>query len=213
MKTAFGLDVPQNLGDILQPSRCGLIVYDMQEGIVAQLADGKQIVERCAQLLDSAREVGMRVFFLRHFFLPSAAAGVGQLRRAMVWQRKEDPQETTCFIPQNSPQFEIVDELKPREGEVVIDKITMSGFESTYLNLAMRDAQLSAFVIAGIALEIGIEPTIRHGLDLNYLPVLVSDACGARTAELKERSLATLAETGEVFETTTIEVIKLLKGQ
>ena len=49
---------------------------------------------------------------------------------------------------------------------MVIDKIAMSAFESTSLALALRDAQLQSFVIAGIALEVGIEPTARHGADL-----------------------------------------------
>jgi biuret amidohydrolase len=74
----------------------------------------------------------------------------------------------------------------------------------------MRDAQLSSFLIAGIALEVGIEPTIRHGLDLNYIPVLVQDACGSKTAEKKGRSLATLAEIGEVLATETPEVLAVM---
>ena len=128
----------------------------------------------------------------------------------MVWQRKEEPQETKFFIPYGSPAFQIVPQLAPREGEVVVDKITMSAFEGTFLNLAMRDAGIDSFLIAGIALEIGIEPTVRQALDLNYLPIVVSDACGSKTEELKHRSLATLEETGEVFMASTNDIVKLL---
>jgi hypothetical protein len=38
---------------------------------------------------------------------------------------------------------------------------------------------------------IGIESTVRQGLGLNHLPVVVTDACGSKTEELKYRSLAT----------------------
>jgi biuret amidohydrolase len=210
MKKAFGLQVPENLQDIVTPSRCALIVYDMQAGIVPQISSGLEIQRQCVLLLEAARKAGFRIFHTRHFFLPTAAAGVGQLRRAMVWQRKEEPQETTCFIAQGSPAFQIVAELEPREGEVVVDKITMSAFEGTFLNLAMRDAGIDSFLIAGIALEIGIEPTVRQGLDLNYLPVVVTDACGAKTEELKHRSLATLNETGEVFMASSADITKLM---
>jgi biuret amidohydrolase len=210
MKNAFGLQVPENLRDIVQSSRCALIIYDMQVGIVPQISSGSEIQRQCVLLANAARKAGLRIFHTRHFFLPSAAAGVAQLRRAMVWQRKEEPQETTCFIPQGSPAFQIVPELAPREGEVVVDKITMSAFEGTFLNLAMRDAGIDSFLIAGIALEIGIEPTVRQGLDLNYLPVVIADACGSKTEELKHRSLAALNETGEVFMTSTGEIVELL---
>jgi biuret amidohydrolase len=133
------------------------------------------------------------------------------LRRAMVWQRKCDPMETKPFITQSSRSGQIIPELTPQVDEVVVDKITMSAFEGTFLNLAMRDAHLDAFIIAGIALEIGIEPTVRQGLDLNYVPIIVTDACGSKTQELKERSLASLEETGEVITVDTSRLVALMK--
>jgi nicotinamidase-related amidase len=211
MKKAFGLQVPENLHEIVQSPGCALIVYDMQAGIVPQISSGAEIQKQCVLLVNAARKSGMRIFYTRHFFLPPAAAGVAQLRRAMVWQRKEEPQETTCFIPHGSPAFHIVPELEPHEGEVLVDKITMSAFEGTFLNLALRDAGIHSFLIAGIALEIGIEPTVRQALDLNYLPVVITDACGSKTEELKHRSLATLNETGEVFTASTADIVKMLE--
>jgi len=86
----------------------------------------------------------------------------------------------------------------------------MSAFEGTFLNLAMRDAGIDSYLIAGIALEIGIEPTVRQGLDLNYIPVVITDACGSKTEELKHRSLVTLEETGEVFMASTADIVALL---
>jgi nicotinamidase-related amidase len=213
MKQAFGLSIPEGLQEICTPERCAVVIYDMQVGIVRQIAGGSDIVMRCREILDAAREGGFRTFFMRHLFLPNRVAGVGQLRRAMIWQGKSEPAETKPFLTQGSAGWEIVPELQPRADEVVIDKITMSAFEGTFLNLAMRDAGLEAMMIAGIALEIGIEPTVRQALDLNYVPVLVTDACGSKTAELKARSLATLAETGEVLAATTPEVISAMRAR
>lgn len=206
MKSAFGVSVPEGLGEICSRHRCALILYDMQAGIVPQLAEGPQIVAACASLLASARQAGMRVFYTRHMFLPNRAAGVGQLRRAMTWQRKSDPSETVPLMLQGSDPWQIIPELAPISGDVILDKITMSAFESTFLNLALRDAHLEAFIIAGIALEVGIEPTVRHGADLNFIPVIASDACGSKTPELKDRSLATLKETGEVIAASVDEI-------
>jgi biuret amidohydrolase len=213
MKDAFGLSVPEKLEEICTPSRCALIVYDMQAGIVPQISEGQAVLSRCQQLLTAARVGGFRVFFTRHIFLPNRAAGVGQLRRAMVWQRKNDPVDTKPLITQGSRSCQIVSELAPQDDEVVIDKITMSAFEGTYLDLALRDAHLQAFIIAGIALEIGIEPTVRQGADLNYVPILVTDACGSKTPQLKARSLATLEETGEVIAVDTTQLVPLMKQQ
>ncbi len=211
MKQAFGISIPETLEEICLPSRAALIVYDMQAGIVPQIETGSEIVRQCQELLAAARAAELRIFFTRHIFLPNKVAGVGQLRRAMVWQGKKEPGETKPFFLQSSAACQIVPELTPQADEVVLDKITMSAFEGTFLDLALRDAQLEAFLIAGIALEIGIEPTVRQGLDLNYIPIVIPDACGSKTEELKQRSLVTLAETGEVLSANTSEVARLLK--
>jgi nicotinamidase-related amidase len=213
MKQAFGVSIPERLGEICAPERCALIVYDMQAAIVPQIKDGKQIMASCAALLEAARSGGLRVFFTRHLFLPNRSSGAGQLRRAMIWQRKTDPAETRPLITQGSAGWQIVSELAPREDEVVIDKITMSAFESTFLHAALRDAQLQSFIIAGIALEVGIEPTVRHGADLNLIPVVAADACGSKTKRDHERSIATLEETGEVVISTNAEIVSCLMAR
>ena len=74
----------------------------------------------------------------------------------------------------------------------MFDKIAMSGFVGTPLDIVMRDCGLNAFAIVGIALEVGIEPTVRHALDLGYIPVVVTDACGSVDPAAGERSLAGL---------------------
>ena len=212
MKRAFGISVPEGLVEICSPERCALVVYDMQAGIVPQIEVGRQIVESCGTLLEAARLVDMRVFFTRHLFLPNSSCGTGQLRRNMIWQRKANPEETRPFITQGSPAWKIVPELAPREDEVIIDKITMSAFESTFLNVAMRDVPLQSFIIAGIALEVGIEPTVRHGADLNFIPVVAADACGSKTREAHARSIATMQETGEVVISGVAEIVSSLRA-
>jgi nicotinamidase-related amidase len=211
VKQAFGLSIPEQLHELCTPERAALIIYDMQAGIVPQIGNGREIVAGCQQILAAARQAGIRIFFTRHLFLPNRIAGVGQLRRAMVWQRKSNPAETKPLFTSGSPSWQIVPELTPQEDEPVIDKITMSAFEGTYLDLAMRDAQLQVFIIAGIALEVGIEPTVRHGLDLNYIPIVVSDLCGSKTEEVKRRSLDTLEDTGEVIQVKAAELLDCLK--
>jgi biuret amidohydrolase len=60
---AFGLDTPRTLEDICDPARLALIVYDMQVGIVKQIANSQQITDRVVQVLEAARKAGVRVFF------------------------------------------------------------------------------------------------------------------------------------------------------
>ena len=68
----------------------------------------------------------------------------------------------------------------------------MSAFEGTPLDVVLRDCGLDSYAICGVATEIGIEPTVRHGADLGFIPVVVADACGSVDPAAGERSLASL---------------------
>lgn len=206
MQRAFGLDIPQALPDVCDPKRIALIVYDMQVGIVKQIADGPQVTTNVLQVLEAARSAGIRVIFTRHMSLPKELMGIFQLRMAMAWQRVKTVDEVKPWFLPGSPNFQLIPELKPRPSEAVFDKITMSAFEGTPLDIALRDCHIDAFAIVGIAMEIGIEPTVRHGADLGYIPVVISDACGSGHHEAAERSLASLQFTGDAF-FTDVETI------
>jgi len=202
MQRAFGLNIPQTLEDVCNPSTLALIVYDMQVGIVRQIANGPEITSRVLKVLNAARQAGVRVLFTRHLSLPRELMGAFQIRTAMAWQRVHTPEEVKPWFTRDAPGFQLVPELAPRPSEAIFDKITMSAFEGTPLNIALRDCGITAFAIAGIALEIGIEPTARHGADLGYIPVVIKDASGFGDQEAAERSLASLQFAGDSLLTT-----------
>jgi nicotinamidase-related amidase len=79
----------------------------------------------------------------------------------------------------------------------------MSAFVGTPLDVVLRDCGVTALAIAGVALEVGIEPTVRHATDLGYLPVMIEDACGAGNTAAAERSLAALRYAGNTLFTDT----------
>jgi nicotinamidase-related amidase len=199
MHHGYGLDIPVTLEDACDPSRIALIVYDMQVGVVRQIAARDEITERVLEVLEHAREAGVRIFFTRHMSLPNEVAGASALRTAMVWQRVSTVDEVRPALPRESPAFELIPELQPRSSEAVFDKISMSAFVGTPLDIVLRDCGITAIAIAGIAMEIGIEPTVRHATDLGYLPVVIEDACGAGNAGAAERSLASLRFAGNVL--------------
>src|SRR5260370_3567462 len=175
MRRAFGLSIPQTLDDVCDPARLALVVYDMQVGIVNQIENGQQIKERVIQVLEAARKAGIRVFFTRHMSLPKELMGVSQFRMAMAWQRAQLANEVKPWFLRDSPGFHLIPEMSPLPSGAIFDKISMSAFEGTPLNFALRDCGIDAFAIVGIAMEIGIEPTGRHGADLGYIPVVVKD--------------------------------------
>ena len=211
MKHAFGLSIPQTIEDAIDLESTALIVYDMQVGIIRQMKHGEEVLAKVGKMLEVAREVGLRTFFMRHTSLPKNLMGVFQWRQALAWQRKDSVDEVHPWFLRDSPGHAIVPELTPLESEGVFDKIGMSAFEGTPLDTALRDCGIRTILIAGVAIEIGIEPTVRHAADLGYLPVLIEDACGAGHAEAGERAIASMRFMGDALFTTIAETTTLLR--
>lgn len=210
MKRAFGIDIPQTLEELSSAQRMALLIYDMQVGITRQVQDADVIVGKVRQVLDAARAASIRTFFTRHMSLPKALMGAFQYRMAMAWQRVDDPDRVTPWFLRGAPGFGIVPELEPTADEAIFDKITMSAFEGTPLTIALRDCGSTALAIAGIAMEVGIEPTARHAADLGFVPVIITDACGAGNKAAAQRSLDSLTFAGDAIMTTTAEFCRVL---
>jgi len=94
----------------------------------------------------------------------------------------------------------------------VLDKITMSAFEGTPLDIVLRDCGVRTYLIAGVAIEVGIEPTVRHSADLGYIPVVVRDACGAGDEAAGTRAMDALAFAGDAMIADTAPVCAALSA-
>jgi biuret amidohydrolase len=211
MKTGYGLSIPQTLVEVCDPQGVALLVYDMQVGILSQIKNAEKVTRQVLKVLTAARDTGVLVFFSRHLSLPKELMGMFQFRMAMAWQRTDSPEQVKPWFLRDSPGFQIAPDLAPRANEGIFDKLAMSAFEGTWLDFALRDCGIRSFIIVGVATEIGIEPTVRHGADLGYIPVFVSDACGAGDEEAAGRSVENLKFMGDSFVTDTETICAMFR--
>jgi nicotinamidase-related amidase len=170
------------------------------------------VLGKVLEVLAIARRHGFRVFFLRHMSLPTKLAGVFQLRQAMAWQRVDGPEAVNPWFLRGNPGFELAPELGVRADEAIFDKISMSAFEGTPLAMALRDCGLISFMICGVATEIGIDPTVRHGADLGLIPIVIEDACGHGHKDAAERSITNIRFMGDAFVTNVEELRRTLSS-
>src|SRR3954454_18936450 len=199
MERIRGLQIPETLSDACDPQRIALLVYDMQVGVLRQIAEADAVTRRVRQVLDATREAGVRTLFVRHVTLPTPLMGAAQLRMWKAWQRRDSVSEVWSPFPVAADHARIVPELQPGTNEAVFDKVTMSAFEGTPLDIVLRDCGISAVAIVGVAVEIGIEPTARHAADLGYVPIVVTDACGAGDPVAGARALESLRFAGDAM--------------
>jgi biuret amidohydrolase len=150
-----------------------------------QHAHGLEIPETLEEVCDPRRMAllvyDMQVGIVRH--VRDAEAFTANVVRVS---------EVRPLFLRDAPDFQLVPELTPLPSEAVFDKLAMSMFVGTPLEMVLRDCGINAFAIVGAVTEIGIEPTVRHGADLGLIPVVVADACGSVDPAAGERALASL---------------------
>ena len=69
-----------------------------------------------------------------------------------------------------------MDELKPQPQDIVIVKTRYSGFLGTTLDSQLRMRGIQYLFFTGIATNVCVESTLRHGYFLDYWPLLITDA-------------------------------------
>ena len=114
------------------------------------------------------------------------------------------------FLVEGTWGAQIIDELKPDPGDMIVTKKGYGGFTNTPLNIYLRNLGVTTCVMTGVGTNVCVETTTRQGTELNYYMIVVSDA----TADGKvshDSSLATIgAFFGDVM--TTDEVIAALRS-
>ena len=203
--------MPETIAEMCRRETTAVLVYDAQVGVLAHIRDREGLLARASSVLAAARSVGVPVVYVRHVSLPTTHMGVAALRTAMAWQRVDQASEVRSAFPPDAEHSQLIDELEPVAGEPVFDKLTMSAFVGTPVELLLRDRGVTTVILVGAVLEIGIEPTARHAADLGFLPVVVEDACGVVDAEAAERSLASLDYSLMSYRATAADVAAALK--
>jgi nicotinamidase-related amidase len=156
-------------------STTALVISDLQKGIVGRQTApraSKVVVENAARLAAAFRRRKMPVFLVR---VTSSPDGKDALRPVadVAW-----PAQT--FSPDWA---EIVPELGPEEGDLVITKRQWGAFYGTELDLECRRRGITTIVLCGIATNISIESTARFAYEYGYNQIFVEDAMSAMSAE------------------------------
>jgi ureidoacrylate peracid hydrolase len=71
---------------------------------------------------------------------------------------------------------DIIKELEPQQGDILVKKQKYDGFIGTNLDIILRTYDIHYLLFIGTATNICVESTLRHAFFLDYFPILVSDA-------------------------------------
>jgi nicotinamidase-related amidase len=156
----------------VDPKRTAVLAMDFQTTIVARLAGkGGPAVERAAGVVTAARQAGIPIIYVVVGFRP----GYPELSpKNPNYARLTQNGEFTS----TPPGADVVPELRPEAGDIVVVKHRVSAFSGTDLDMVLRTKGIDTLVLFGLATSGVVLSTVRHAADADYQLIVVKDACG-----------------------------------
>jgi len=160
-----------------------------------------QVIPNNVRLLESFRSLGLPRFLVRVATRTRDSADTS-------WRYKQ----WGLLVPPDAHECQILEELGPKPGDIVLDKTTSSVFLSTNLDFVLRNIGITSLVITGVSTNGCVESSTRTAGDLGYKSYLIADATATYTPELHEESLSDMDHNFAIVKSTE-EVLGELKAR
>ena len=175
----------------LKASETALIVIDMQNAYSTaggyldlagfDVSSTGPVIASIQKALTAARAAGIQVIFFQNGWDSDyvEAGGPGSPNwhksNALKTMRKR-PELQGTLLAKGGWDYQLVDELQPQPGDIVLPKTRYSGFFNTNFDSVLRSRGIRNLVFTGIATNVCVESTLRDGFFLEYFGVVLADA-------------------------------------
>jgi len=175
----------------IDPYKTAVIVVDMQNAFVSKggmfdlygldISEAQRIVKSCKSVINAARQAGCKIVYLRQVYNPDLSNAGGEnspnwhKELALVLMRRR-PELKGKLLIQGAWDADIIEDLKPKEGDIVVNKQRYSGFVGTNLDVILKTYDIKYTVFIGVAANGCVDSTLRMAFFLEYFPILISDA-------------------------------------
>ena len=197
-RSFYYLDAPEPEDLPLPPAETVLLCIDVQNYGLAPKATAAEnarwapfyermraiVIPTLSALQQSFRDTGIDVIHARIACLLEDGRDRSLSQKMPGWNN--------LLMPRDSEASQIIPELAPHPGEIVVTKTTDSALTGTNLRLVLSNMAIRNVVVTGIFTDQCVSSTVRSLADESFNVVLVEDCCAAGTDELHHKELEIL---------------------
>ncbi len=195
---------------VLDPATTALLVIDMQRDFLEEGGFGAglgndvsllaRVVEPLSRVVYAARAAGMTVVHTREGHRPDLAdCPPTKLARGRLELGIGDMGPRGRVLVRGEEGHDIIDELAPAPGEIVVDKPGKGAFYATDLEPVLRNRGIVSLVVTGVTTEVCVHTTVREANDRGFECLVLEDCCGSYFPEFHEVGIRMIAAQGGIF--------------
>ena len=182
--------IPETIEEVINPSYTAILAIDLQPDLAVPKDPNDNLyakmLKKLRPFLDVSRKYGVQIVYTQAFNSPDPHSAANWYMSMRVRQQK-DPRKVIRKVIPGTKGAEIIDSVRPKNGDIVITKPRNSAFFGTGLDLMLRNLGIKTVVLTGCQTDGCVESTLRDSLFcLDYFTVVVSDCVASFARENHE---------------------------
>lgn len=197
-----GRQIPDTFEEIIDPKHTALIVHEMLNdfchkdgGYSSTIPDNTLVrdlpglIGPSVNLVNEARQAGVKVIYVGWTNYPDNSSRSDPEIQANYKSIMDGTYIMQKCLMEGTWGHDVIDGLKPQEGDLVLNKFKRDAFAGTSLDSILQWNRIKTFIIVGIGVHIGIVPTVSNGVNKGYFVVTPEDCMISNEPEWLENAM------------------------